>query len=376
MGEPSSLLTLKHELRQKLITVLTLSLAIALAIAVATGYAVGLPWAPLPLVAVLGYSLFLLFVPWLARHANCLPLLGWPLLAGLLLLLLLAAWTTGGLEAPVLIALPLLPVLGALLLHRRYVVPCLVAVIFSLLLLHYGQNQAWIAPLPLEHLAHVRLQFAMLLLSSFTAAGLSWYSAYHNDQLQEQLSGWAQTDGLTGVANRRHFDETLRLEWQRNQRTQTPVSLLLVDVDHFKQYNDTHGHLAGDHALQCIAQAIAARSRRSGEQVARYGGEEFAVILPNVDGMAAAAIAQQLRQEVAQLYRWGHSHLQEPVTVSVGLASTVPQADQSIESLIHQADRALYCAKQLGRNRVAGVPASAAIAPPGGHSRNEIEARS
>lgn len=357
MNEPSSLLTLKHQFQLRLLTVLACCLALATAIALVIRYAIGFPPALPALVVSLGYGLTLIWVPWLAqrnllRGQPSLEQLSWLVLLGMLLTVGTAAWHSGGLRAPALMALPLLPILSALLLNRRSILPWLAAIGLTLLLLRYARSQDWISPFPLSAAIHQQLYVGMLLLLTLLCAALGWYCDRHNELLQRQLSHWAHIDGLTGVANRRFFDEQLRQEWQRNQRIGSPLSLLLVDIDHFKRYNDTHGHLQGDRCLTAIAGAIAAHSRRSGELVARYGGEEFGVILPHVDLAAAAAIAELLRQDIAQLE---HPHLLEPVTVSIGFASTIPQRQITIENLINQADQALYQAKRAGRNQSVGA---------------------
>jgi diguanylate cyclase (GGDEF)-like protein/hemerythrin-like metal-binding protein len=167
-----------------------------------------------------------------------------------------------------------------------------------------------------------------------------------------QLEARAHTDGLLGIANRASFDERLAQEWARALRERLPLSLLMIDVDHFKLYNDAYGHQAGDSCLQRIARAVAAQLRRPGDFVARYGGEEFAVILPNTDLEGARSCAEQIRERVASLDLahggpGGASH----VTVSIGAASCVPRRGGAA-ALLAQADRALYRAKSEGRNCV------------------------
>jgi diguanylate cyclase (GGDEF)-like protein len=157
----------------------------------------------------------------------------------------------------------------------------------------------------------------------------------------EQL---ATRDSLTGLANRRCFDDTLAAEWQRALRQQLPLSLLMVDVDHFKRYNDVHGHLGGDDCLRRVATAVASEMRAN-DLVARYGGEEFGVILPNQDLKGAASVAERIRMRVERL-RTG-------ITVSIGAASMLASADSDPSALLAIADAALYRAKRQGRNRIA-----------------------
>lgn len=159
-------------------------------------------------------------------------------------------------------------------------------------------------------------------------------------------------DGLTGVANRRGFDECIGREWGRGLREHAPVALILVDVDHFKAFNDRYGHLAGDDCLKQVAQALKAAVHRPSDFVARYGGEEFAVVLPGTEGIDAASIAETLRSAVEALaIPHAASITADRVTVSLGIASLVPLVGSAPQLLVDAADRALYAAKHAGRNQ-------------------------
>jgi diguanylate cyclase (GGDEF)-like protein len=165
----------------------------------------------------------------------------------------------------------------------------------------------------------------------------------------EQLNA---ADALTGIANRRAFDQALDQEWRRSLRTGMELSLLLIDVDCFKLYNDTYGHVAGDHCLQRVAQVLAGSARRAGEVAARYGGEEFAVVLPNTVLRSAITVADHIRRAVMTkelMKRSTGEHLGR-ITVSVGVATLRP--GDTVVSLIERADTCLYAAKRAGRNRV------------------------
>lgn len=165
-----------------------------------------------------------------------------------------------------------------------------------------------------------------------------------NSELEEQ----SLTDALTRVKNRRAFDQVLPEELARASRYKTPVSLLMVDIDAFKAYNDAYGHPAGDGALREVAQILFAHKRPS-DLVARYGGEEFTVILPNTDARGAVAAAERIRRAVGGSAQWNH----RPVTVSIGASTVAGGADtDDATTMIAQADSALYRAKQLGRNNV------------------------
>ncbi len=163
----------------------------------------------------------------------------------------------------------------------------------------------------------------------------------------------SQIDGLTGVANRRHFEVELAAEWRRAARSRGSLALLLLDVDCFKALNDLYGHPAGDRVLRQVAQLLSERVRRPGDLVARYGGEEFAVVLPGLDLDAALGLAESLRCGLEDLripHRGGAGV--EWVTLSGGAAALVPDAEGGPETLIGRADAALYAAKSAGRNRV------------------------
>jgi len=180
-----------------------------------------------------------------------------------------------------------------------------------------------------------------------------------NQKLHEanrELEALARRDALTGVANRRQFDEVLEAEWRRARRARSSLALVFVDVDHFKAYNDACGHQAGDACLQTVAQTLATVAHRAGDLVARYGGEEFAVILPGLDAEQAAALAEAMRKAVEQR---AVPHPASPgagvVTASLGVCVLVPQRGDTASTLVHETDLALYRAKAAGRNRVAAA---------------------
>ena len=171
-------------------------------------------------------------------------------------------------------------------------------------------------------------------------------------QSSQQLRALALLDGLTGVANRRHFDEQLELEIRRARRVGVPVALLMIDVDHFKSFNDAFGHQQGDHCLCAVAKTIAALVRRPRDLTARYGGEEFVVLLPGTDLGGAVELAEVLLVAVRML-GFKHATGSSMMTISIGAAAIGPrQRDASGEALVHAADQALYQAKAAGRDRV------------------------
>jgi len=172
-------------------------------------------------------------------------------------------------------------------------------------------------------------------------------------QANEHLSRLSYADALTGLANRRRFDEALHEEWRRARRAQAPLALLIADIDSFKAYNDELGHPEGDRCLKAVAGVFSQALGRAGDLAARYGGEEFVILIPGADLAAAKAVAESLRLACEAL---AIAHPASPagpvVTLSLGVASCVPTDELTVESLLAAADAALYRAKQEGRNRV------------------------
>jgi len=184
------------------------------------------------------------------------------------------------------------------------------------------------------------------------------FEARIRNQIQLKLSNdllehYANQDSLTDIANRRCFEMTLDAEWRRAMRERQPLSLVMVDVDRFKHFNDLYGHREGDHCLRRVAKAMARALTRPGDLLARYGGEEFAAILPGTGQLGARCIGERLREAVGDL----HIPQQRPdgirqVTISVGCASVYPNPGLSCYSLLQHADEQLYLAKHAGRNCV------------------------
>jgi diguanylate cyclase (GGDEF)-like protein len=169
----------------------------------------------------------------------------------------------------------------------------------------------------------------------------------------QRLQQLSYLDGLTQIPNRRRFDEYLAQEWLRLQREQLPLGLILCDIDFFKQYNDTYGHLGGDDCLQRVAQHLQLAIARPADVVTRYGGEEFAVILPNTSLQGAVVVAEKMQAQVRQAQIPHQASRVSPhVTLSLGLVSVIPNPDSTLTDLIQQADAALYQAKQQGRDRL------------------------
>ncbi len=171
-------------------------------------------------------------------------------------------------------------------------------------------------------------------------------------QQAQQLSLLSQQDALTGLANRRYLDETLDNEWRRALRHETPLTIMMVDIDFFKPYNDSLGHLKGDQCLKDIATAISSIAARSGDLVARYGGEEFLLLFPMANAQQAKIQAERLMNAIKKIAIVHPCSSVSPyVTISVGVATTIPRLNDSISAFVSRADHALYQAKTNGRNQ-------------------------
>lgn len=198
-----------------------------------------------------------------------------------------------------------------------------------------------------------------MLVSAATAVlciGILWLTLLLGRELtrrhsaERNLEELAATDSLTGLPNRRQLDQVLRREWARAQRTQRPIAVLMIDVDHFRSFNERHGHAGGDEALRRVADAIGCSLLRPTDLAARYGGEEFVAILPDTDLAGARTLAERIRVSVQALPPYGED--EKPVSISIGVGVYAPGTALSLGDLMASADEALYRAKRNGRNRV------------------------
>jgi len=168
-----------------------------------------------------------------------------------------------------------------------------------------------------------------------------------------EMNKIASIDGLTQIPNRRRFDEHIEYQWKQMTRERSPISLILFDIDHFKQFNDTYGHLAGDDCLRQVAQVLEGCVHRPSDLIARYGGEEFAAILPQTTISGAMEVARRVQNEIANLkILHEKSSVSDYLTLSIGIASSIPTPEESFSKLLDEADQYLYLAKQQGRDRI------------------------
>ncbi len=192
-------------------------------------------------------------------------------------------------------------------------------------------------------------QYMKIAARIVNICGLTIENARHYQRIKDL----SDTDGLTGISNRRKLEEHLTNEWRRMQREERPLALLMCDIDYFKSYNDLYGHQAGDDCLRAVAKVLDDHCRRGGDLAARFGGEEFTVVLPSVTLKGAGQLAEEIRQSTGALkLKHEGSSVSKYITLSIGAASIVPSAESSKEELMALADKALYTAKSAGRNRV------------------------
>jgi diguanylate cyclase (GGDEF)-like protein len=200
---------------------------------------------------------------------------------------------------------------------------------------------------------------AAVLLALFAAANMARASvgARRLSRQNRLLTAMAQVDALTGLGNRRYFDETLAAAWAACAASRSPLTLIMFDIDHFKKFNDSQGHQAGDECLRRVAAAVTSSTRDAPDKAARYGGEEFAVILPNTPPEGARVVAERIRKAI-EASAIAHPAAGPPgvVTVSLGVATLIPRAPLTAAVLIEAADKCLYAAKRGGRNRVGDSP--------------------
>lgn len=210
----------------------------------------------------------------------------------------------------------------------------------------------------------IAVSVIVMAFTLFFVSGYIYSLLFELQNAQIALQSLADTDQLTGIANRRHFDRKFKVEWRRAMREQTPISLILIDVDFFKKYNDTYGHQAGDRCLQQIAMSLESVTHRPADLASRYGGEEFGVLLPNTTQENAAMLAERLRNKIESLKIEHASSEIGIVTISVGVSccqpiwdftGNTPDEEQKVTfpaMLLTAADNALYVAKEAGRNQV------------------------
>ena len=205
----------------------------------------------------------------------------------------------------------------------------------------------------LEHEKNTTYRLLLITVIFIASLGVLFKVMRLMHNIEKNLQSDSLTDGLTGIANRRCFDHMLMHEWKKSQRSKHPLSLLLIDIDFFKKYNDFYGHQQGDECLIDVSKIIKSATHRQSDIAARYGGEEFGIILPETDTAGAMTVANGLLEEIRRK-KLPHlkSEIEDFITLSIGVASVVAESKTGYESVIKAADDALYTSKKNGRNRV------------------------
>ncbi|MFK7733800.1 MAG: GGDEF domain-containing protein [Pseudomonadales bacterium] len=276
------------------------------------------------------------------------------ILTGLLALLGLLS---GGLDGPVIVIAPFIPLLGTLIHGQRAGIICAIicmCIISTFAIAHVSGVNFSTHGYDVDQRSIVRAAFliAFILVSTFVGN----YFAQISDAMAASIWQHATHDHLTGLANRRSLDSSLDRELRIARRANSSLTLMMIDIDNFKKYNDSNGHLMGDQCLKKIADSLHSNVRRPADIVARYGGEEFVALLPGTPAKNAAIVAEKIKDGVAQLrlpYSTGENESEENVvTISIGVASLLNDDNYDAQQLLSRADKALYLAKENGRNRV------------------------
>ncbi len=276
----------------------------------------------------------------------------WVLIVLLTLGLAYGGINTYGFDGPVVMLAPLIPVFAMLIINIRGA--CISLLLIGVVLAGlYFLNLSDIVPYsPYPESQKIFARFITILSTSLVSAIIVWRFAHTAKILMKELEQNSQTDFLTGVLNRRGIDTMLGREVGRAQRNDSWVSIILMDVDHFKRFNDINGHQAGDDCLVEIVGEIEKCINRKTDTLGRFGGEEFLVILPETDSSGATRIADYIRQSISKLGILYDPHHQDSVTLTLGVATGRGSEIESNEQFINLADQALYQGKQQGRNQV------------------------
>ncbi len=268
-------------------------------------------------------------------------------------LLALLGLLSGGLDGPAIVVAPFIPLLGVLVHGQRAGVVCALicaGIVIGFALAHKSGVEFSTHGYDVNQRSMVRAAFLVAFIIASTFVGNHF--ARISDAMAASIWQHATHDHLTGLANRRSLDHALDRELSVARRNKTPLSLMMIDIDHFKSFNDNNGHIVGDQCLKAVADSLQHTVRRPADIVARFGGEEFVVMLPDTPLDNAMLVGETLRNGIDRLKLPYSPNSKECVTVSVGIATTSSHSDSTAQALLSQADAALYEAKKRGRNRV------------------------
>jgi diguanylate cyclase (GGDEF)-like protein len=280
-------------------------------------------------------------------------LAGHLLSTSLIVLVIFRAYIAGGTDSPVLIIGILIPIAAVFILGRLAGMVYAACLSLAIIVFIVMRMQGYEFPdSQLHGKAMGAMQSVVVIFVMSVSTWVALIYARHNESLTESLLEQTRRDHLTGIPNRRAFDYALQREIRRAHRQHNPMTLFMVDLDHFKGFNDLYGHHEGDQALIKVARIIQSCLRRPGDMVARYGGEEFTVILPDTRLPQAMQLAETMRHAVMGLNLENRESPQGIVTITLGISELNPDGDIRAEDLIKQADEALYTGKEAGRNQV------------------------
>ena len=257
---------------------------------------------------------------------------------------------TGGFKGPIVALAPFLPIMVILLVSPAAGWVSAAVTVFLLSLVAFLQSSGFTQALPIGDTGLVIIQYLVIAFACIVVAWVVADFAQKSNTLAATNLQNSRTDFVTGVANRRHINDTLEQEIERAGRSDTHLSVILIDVDHFKRFNDSNGHQAGDQCLSTVADVLSASAKRSMDVIGRYGGDEFIMILPNTDASAAARIAEKVRREMLNRALYYDGENTDKVSLTLGVASLQGRAIKSAENLVKLADDALLHGKTNGRN--------------------------
>lgn len=278
------------------------------------------------------------------------------LLSGLLMLVIARAYTAGGSESPILIVGIMFPIMAVYLLGNVFgVVYAILVAAFVLGMIMMSVAGYEFPSLIMDNRALEIMQGTIIIFVMAVCSWITWVYAHYNELLKKRLLEETRRDHLTHIPNRRAFDHALEAEVKRAHRRGKALTLFMVDLDYFKNYNDHYGHQMGDECLIQVADIIQSCLRRPGDLAARYGGEEFAVILPDTTLPQAQKLAETIRHAVIGLRITHKQSEYGVVTITLGVSSLNIDSDMSSEQLLGMADKALYQGKEGGRNQVCSI---------------------
>ena len=342
---------------RKLLMALIRLLLIVLAVGITANiYLMGtarFPWAAFVVWTILAATAVYL------RRGGSVKIAVWVTIASFFSGFTVSAIYTGGFEGPMVALAPFLPVLVILLVNAKAGWIGTAATLSLLSVVALLQSFGFTQPLPISDAGLVLLQY---LLVAFATIVVAWVVADFADKsstFSTAILLHSQTDFVTGVANRRRINDSLKQETERAGRAESHLSVILIDIDFFKRFNDTNGHQAGDQCLATVAEVLKVAAKRSIDVIGRYGGDEFIMLLPSTDASAAAVIAEQVRSEMLSRSLYYDNEGKDKVSLTLGIASLRGRAIKSPEHLIKLADDALLHGKAHGRNTISSAIISA-----------------